>query len=206
MLNNLANQAKNLQSAPQKPKETPKSVPIKHKIQHLEQQQTKAKAEVNEFEQKFKNITSNKEIKNSENECLLIENSENNFEKVDHVSQEEPSIPDVIDLPEKVKNGDHNGSSLNSRNGSQEETDDGSDGDKKNVVPPKPLPRTSISDQGSFDESSNGSVPRPKPRTATTGYKVFIWLSTSRFAVCCFHLRCLIFFFRFNNDFLVLVF
>lgn len=39
-------------------------------------------------------------------------------------------------------------------------------------IPPKPLPRKSISDQGSFDE--NNPIPKPKPRTAcvNTSYKV----------------------------------
>lgn len=40
-------------------------------------------------------------------------------------------------------------------------------------MPPKPLPRKSISDKGSFDENSSFAVPKPQPRTAS--YKVFVF-------------------------------
>lgn len=43
--------------------------------------------------------------------------------------------------------------------------------DGPEMVPPKPAPRTSISDQGSFDESS-GIYPKPKPRSSITNFKV----------------------------------
>lgn len=66
----------------------------------------------------------------------------------------------------KVKNGDHNDT-----NKVEEEDDDII---KKDVVPPVPLPRKSISEQSSFEDGSGG-IPKPKPRQIgnCTNYKVY---------------------------------
>jgi hypothetical protein len=65
---------------------------------------------------------------------------------------------------EKCENDDHE------KNGNDEHNSNGN-GTYDDVIPPKPLPRKSLSEQGSFELDSNG-VPRPKPRMAATGYKV----------------------------------
>lgn len=71
---------------------------------------------------------------------------------------------------EKEKNG--NGHDLNGH-------EDTTKNEKINTeVPPKPLPRKSISDQGSFEENSSVVFPKPRPRTACpTSYKVSVVLS-----------------------------
>lgn len=71
---------------------------------------------------------------------------------------------------EKEKNG--NGHDLN---GHEDTTKNGK---IHTEVPPKPLPRKSISDQGSFEENSAVVFPKPRPRTACpTSYKVSAVLS-----------------------------
>lgn len=88
-------------------------------------------------------------------------------------------------------NNHQNGKSLSNNNNDTEKDIDivteiakpcinNSNSNNTNVVPPKPLPRTSISEQGSFDESStnntNPPVPKPKPRLQNSNYKVIILL------------------------------
>lgn len=68
---------------------------------------------------------------------------------------------------EKEKNG-------NGHNDLNGHDDLNKNGKIQNDVPPKPLPRKSISEQGSFDENSSVVFPKPRPRTACpTSYKVF---------------------------------
>jgi hypothetical protein len=79
---------------------------------------------------------------------------------------DEPKI--VEEKTQKEKNGDESHELI--ENGSLK------NGKIQSEVPPKPLPRKSISDQGSsFEENSN--VPRPKPRTACPNftYKVYFF-------------------------------
>ena len=125
----------------------------------MEKKQLQYKQECNEFEQKFKTITVDRNP--VKNECLLIENI---------------SVDDEIDkLNENKRHFDCKGSEILN---SEEKTDDDCIDERALImVPPKPLPRTSISDQGSFEEcnfSSSTAIPKPRPRSsANHGYKVY---------------------------------
>lgn len=153
-------------------------VPIKDKIKQMENK-NKCEIEKSEFEQKFKEVTSHKDIKNSENTTILIETSLN-----------EESFLKHLDNNENENNGNDN--HINDVDDNQTITDDTQiDSDKQgSVTPPKPMPRTSrtnsVSDP-SVDES-NGTIPRPvaRPRTASGtaalasaigGYKVDLIIS-----------------------------
>lgn len=120
--------------------------------------------------QKFKSILGNKE-----NKTVGIEK---NNESNNHTN----NLHDGL-------NNHQNGKSL-SNNSKEKDIDivpeipkpciNNSNSNSTNVIPPKPLPRTSISEQGSFDESTNNvspPAPKPKPRlTANSNYKVIILL------------------------------
>lgn len=127
-----------------KPLPKPAFVPIKDKIQLMEKDQAKSKIESEEFLQKHKSIRSQKLIENFENEPKLSAETGK----------------------EKEKNGNGH-SDLNGH-------EDLKNGKVHSDIPPKPLPRKSISEQGSFDENSSVVFPKPRPRTACpTTYKVF---------------------------------
>lgn len=117
----------------------PAFVPVKNKIQLMEKDQAKSKSESDEFIQKHKTIAQK-----------LIENFE-----------DEPKI--VEEKAETEKNG--NQDDLNGHN----ENDFFKNGKNQNEIPPKPLPRKSISDQGSSFEE-NSAVPKPKPRSACQNF------------------------------------
>lgn len=139
---NLNNSEKNRLESKANPKVGVKPyVPIKNKIQLMENEQVKSKNESEEFKQKHKSIMTQK----------LIENYEN-----------EPELSDC----EPTENG------KDSSNGQDCELS--GNGNAPNDVPPKPLPRKSISDQGSFDENCPLTLPKPRPRTAGSNitYKV----------------------------------
>lgn len=117
----------------------PAFVPVKNKIQLMEKDQAKSKSESDEFIQKHKSIAQK-----------LIENFE-----------DEPKI--VEEKAQTEKNG--NQDDLNGHN----ENDLLKNGKNQSEVPPKPLPRKSISDQGSSFEE-NSAVPKPKPRSACQNF------------------------------------
>ncbi|XP_058442942.1 coronin-7 isoform X2 [Malaya genurostris] len=128
----------------------PTFVPIKDKIKQMEQQ---SHSEKSEFEQRFKEVTSNRDNKNAENANTVIEPN---------------SCYDT------ENNGNHQNKSSQDDDRSLEEPDQPGE-----VTPPKPLPRTSrnnsVSDQLSVvsDEIPVVPAPRPvaRPRTTATGYK-----------------------------------
>lgn len=126
----------------------PAFVPVKNKIQLMEKDQAKCKSESEEFIQKHKSIAQK-----------LIENYD-----------DEPKIVEEKTQTEK------NGCSQEDSNDHSENNDCLKNGKIQHEVPPKPLPRKSISDQGSSFEISdkeNSAVPKPKPRTASNfNYKV----------------------------------
>ncbi|XP_055597731.1 coronin-7 isoform X2 [Uranotaenia lowii] len=133
----------------------PTFVPIKDKIKQMEQQ---SHSEKSEFEQRFKEVTSNKDCKNTENANMLIDAKS-------HQTQESES------------NGNLPSQNSQEDDGSLEESDQTTE-----VTPPKPLPRTSrnnsVSEQLSGvgeDSPPNSVVPAPRPvarpRTTATGYK-----------------------------------
>ncbi|XP_065076428.1 coronin-7 isoform X2 [Ochlerotatus camptorhynchus] len=127
----------------------PAFVPIKDKIKQMEQQ---SHSEKSEFEQKFKEVTSNK---NTENANIVIEpkpcytENESNGNHPDQLGSEDQDG----NVDETIQTGE--------------------------VTPPKPLPRTSrnnsVTDQpmGSAEEVPVVPAPRPvaRPRMSTTGYK-----------------------------------
>jgi hypothetical protein len=119
-------------------------VPIKNKIKLMEKDEVKSKNESEEFKQKHKSIMTQK----------LIENYEN-----------EPEIES--DCMSNEKNG-------NCQDNSNGEEFLGNLNAQNNDVPPKPLPRKSISDQGSFEENYPPMLPKPRPRTTcpNISYKV----------------------------------
>lgn len=142
-------------------------VPIKNKIQQMEKQQLRLKQECHEFEQKFKTITADKiSVKD---DCLLIEGI---------------SVDDEIDkLEQQKRDFDNNDTEFLKP---EENSDENCIDDRMAiVVPPKPLPRTSISEQGSFDEcnfSSTTTIPKPRPRSsANHSYKVLFYFTLN----CC---------------------
>lgn len=101
--------------------------------------------------------------------------------------EDEPKISDETEM-EKNGNGhqDSNGHTVvELKNG------------KPSDIPPKPLPRKSISDQGSFEENTS-VVPKPRPRTAcpALSYKVF-YFSTHALRFSCSILVHIHFFSRF---------
>lgn len=124
----------------------------------MEKDQAKCKSESDEFIQKHKSIAQK-----------LIENFE-----------DEPKI-----VEEKIQT---------EKNGCQDDSNENEDGNDflkngkvQNEVPPKPLPRKSISDQGSSFED-NSAVPKPKPRTACPNliYKVYFFPSLRCFFLSCY--------------------
>lgn len=119
-------------------------IPIKNKIQLMENDQSKSKIQNEEFLQKHKSIMAQKLIENYENEPKLSDDEE--IEKNGKGNNDSNGHNDVI----STKNG------------------------KVHVdIPPKPLPRKSISEQGSFEENSV-VFPKPRPRVACPNltYKV----------------------------------
>lgn len=78
-------------------------------------------------------------------------------------NNEDEKCAEKDDDHHEEKNGNGNDIDHNSNGNGTHSNDD--------IVPPKPLPRKSLSEQGSFELDCNG-VPRPKPRMAATGYKV----------------------------------
>lgn len=78
--------------------------------------------------------------------------------------KDEPTIPENISEKEKNGNSDHDLMEP-IRNGKTHNNND---------VPPKPLPRKSISEQGSFEDNSGVVFPKPRPRMAysNVNYKV----------------------------------
>lgn len=147
VVSNINNSSKSKIDIDQKPKQIvkPTFAPNKNKIQLMEKDQEKSKIESEEFMQKHKTIMAQK----------LIENFE-----------DEPKIP------EETEKG-NNGNGHQDSNGHEDAIIALKNG-KPHDVPPKPLPRKSISEQGSFDENSS-LVPKPRPRTAcpALSYKVF---------------------------------
>lgn len=133
----------------------------------MEKDQAKSKSESEEFIQKHKSIAQK-----------LIENFDDEPKIVEEKSQTEKSDCDQKDS-----------------NGHGEFNDSLKNGKIQNEVPPKPLPRKSISDQGSSFEDS--SVPKPKPRTACPNftYKVYFFfhfaLHFLEFVSCFFVFTCL---------------
>lgn len=133
-------------------------LPVKNKIQLMELDQEKSKTESAEFLLKHKSITCQK----------LIENFD-----------EEPNIVEVT--AQNAKNGSHyddsNGDQISSLKNGKIHGD----------IPPKPLPRKSISEQGSFEENFNNSIPKPRPRQATNNhykvYTLFLFRFSSFFVV-----------------------
>ena len=127
----------------------------------MEKQQLRLKQECHEFEQKFKTITADRNP--VKDDCLLIESI---------------SIDDEIDkLEEQKRDCDYNDTDDLKP---EEKTDDNCFDDRVIImVPPKPLPRTSISEQGSFEEcnfSSSTAIPKPRPRSsANHSYKVLFY-------------------------------
>lgn len=110
----------------------------------MENDQAKSKIQSEEFMQKHKSIMAQKLIENYENEPKLSEEEE--VEKFEKGNTDSNGHDDVI----SVKNG------------------------KSHVdIPPKPLPRKSVSEQGSFEENSV-VFPKPRPRVACQNltYKV----------------------------------
>ncbi|CAO1339123.1 unnamed protein product [Diamesa serratosioi] len=130
-------------------------VPIKKKIQQMENQQLRLKQECNEFDQKFRTITADKNtVKNG---CLFIENISFDNETDELERQFDCIGSKVLKSEEKI------------------DDDDCIDERVIVMVPPKPLPRTSISEQGCFEEcnlSSSIAIPKPRPRSSVShGYK-----------------------------------
>lgn len=148
VVSNLNNSSKSKIENELKAKPVVKSafVPPKNKIQSMEKDQEKSKIETEEFMQKHKSIMAQKLIENFDDEPKISEDSET--EKNGHTPK---SLNGLIDTVVAIKNGK-----------------------STSEVPPKPLPRKSISDQGSFELSESPSVvlPKPRPRTACTTYKV----------------------------------
>ena len=101
----------------------------------------------------------NVETKSSNNETSEF------LEKFKAVRMQKNLDNKTVENGSKVKNGDHDDHKVD---------DDDDDIIKKDVVPPVPLPRKSISEQSSFEENSSG-VPKPKPRQIgnCTNYKVY---------------------------------
>ncbi|XP_058813548.1 coronin-7 isoform X2 [Topomyia yanbarensis] len=128
----------------------PTFIPIKDKIKQMEQQ---SHSEKSEFEQKFKEVTSNKDTKNTENANIVIEPNS---------------------CYETESNGNHPNRTSQDDDRSLEEPDQPGE-----VTPPKPLPRTSrnnsVSDQLSVASEEVPVVPAPRPvarpRTTAAGYK-----------------------------------
>lgn len=132
-------------------------IPVKNKIQLMENDQAKNKIQNEEFMQKHKSIMAQK----------LIESYEN-----------EPKISEDQDIDKNGKTDDSNGHNediMSVKNG------------KAHVdIPPKPLPRKSISEQGSFEESTV-VFPKPRPRVACPNFtykvstfpsfSIYLWLS-----------------------------
>lgn len=142
-------------------------VPIKNKIQQMEKQQLRLKQEFHEFEQKFKTITADRN--SVKDDCLLIE----------VISADD----EIVKLEQQKEDFDYNDTEFSK---SEEKTDDNCIDDRVIImIPPKPLPRTSISEQGSFDEcnfSSTTIVPKPRPRSsANHSYKVLFYFTL----ICC---------------------
>nr|XP_029711710.1 coronin-7-like isoform X1 [Aedes albopictus] len=127
----------------------PTFVPIKDKIKQMEQQ---SHSEKSEFEQKFKEVTSNK---HAENANIVIEPKPCYHESESNGNHAEQFGSDDQDgsMDDPIQTGE--------------------------VTPPKPLPRTSRNNSvtdppvGSGDEVPVVPAPRPvaRPRMSTTGYK-----------------------------------
>lgn len=131
----------------------PAFVPIKDKIEKMKMEQ-QSNSEKNEFEQRFKEVTSAKENKNTENANIMIDpkpcyENESNGNHLNKVGEDDTGGVEELDQPGEVK-------------------------------PPKPMPRTSrnnsVSDQLSICSEEVPVVPAPRPvarpRTTATGYKV----------------------------------
>lgn len=164
IVNNLSN---NIKKQTKEISVKPVNIPIKTKIQMMEQQ-AKIKAEFDEFEQKFKTITTANKMEETQN--ILNRNY-----NIIHSNQDDES--DIVE-----KNGNFIGNKQN------EHDDHIANATKdtrviNNVTPPKPMPRTSISEQGSFEENTGNAIPKPRPRTtaSSTGYKVFFNVLTMFF-------------------------
>lgn len=142
-------------------------IPIKNKIQQMEKQQLRLKQECHEFEQKFKTITADRNL--DKDDCLFIESI---------------TVDDEINKLEDIKRDfDCNDTEVLKL---EEKTDDNRIDERVIIMtPPKPLPRTSISEQGSFEEcnfSSSSAIPKPRPRSsANHGYKVLFYSTLN----CC---------------------
>lgn len=78
-------------------------------------------------------------------------------------------IENCVNEPKIVESNEQN-----EKNGTFRHDPNGHEEIIKNDIPPKPLPRKSISEQGSFEENSTNIIPKPRPRTAcpSTNYKV----------------------------------
>jgi hypothetical protein len=122
----------------------PAFVPAKNKIQLMEKEQEKSKIETEEFMQKHKSIMAHKLIENYDDEPKIVEAADD--------GNDENDKPD--------KNG-HEDAIISIKNGKIHSD-----------VPPKPLPRKSISEQGSFEDNSGVVIPKPRPRTSNLNYKV----------------------------------
>ena len=111
----------------------------------MENDQAKSKNQSEEFMQKHKSIMAQK----------LIENYDN-----------EPKLSEVEEI-------EKNGKCINDSNGHDDDVISLKNGKAPVDIPPKPLPRKSISEQGSFEENSV-VFPKPRPRVACQNltYKV----------------------------------
>lgn len=147
VVSNMNNSAKNLNDLA-KPITKQSIFPSKNKIQLMELDQEKRQTESAEFMQKHKTITCQKLIENFEEEPKIVEVTAQNTKNSSHCND---------------TNGDH----LASLNNGKVHSD----------IPPKPLPRKSISEQGSFEENSSILIPKPRPRMAcgNFNYKVYFY-------------------------------
>lgn len=116
------------------------------------------------------------------------------LEKYKAVRMQKNHDSKTVENGSKVKNGDHNDT-----NKVEEEEDE--ENIRKEVVPPVPLPRKSISEQSSFEDNSSG-VPKPKPRQTgnCTNYKVHSNLFTTFYFTLQFIMICNVFFFYSSCD------
>lgn len=134
---------------------------IRKSLKEIEKHQTngqQAKQHV-VIPKKEKTHNFNVETKNSNNETSEF------LEKFKAVRMQKNLDNKTVENGSKVKNGDHDDHKVD---------DDDDDIIKKEIVPPVPLPRKSISEQSSFEDNSSG-VPKPKPRQIgnCTNYKVY---------------------------------